>query len=174
MRVPAKGAIDGLWTGNKASRQIGPDFPRTLSQKRVLLKGPANVAEAALLLNDAEKEVPNRAAIERAGFCIIFSNRNHVYNVMWRQGERDNALYAVGLQEKVPPKRVADRKNLDLTRSRPGRSFSREQQERNPKLETSRAELRAARFLEANRRAQEISVRRMKEQSAAKRRKVTK
>merc|ERR1712136_61768 len=93
---------------------------------------------------------------------------------MWRQGERDNALYAVGLQEKVPPKRVADRKILDLTRSRPGRSFSREQQERNPKQETSRAELRAARFLEANRRAQEISVRRMKEQSAAKRRKVTK
>jgi len=116
------------------------------------------VADAALLLNDVEKEVPNRAAIERAGFCVVFSKRNHVHNVMWREGQKEKALRAFGLQLDVRPKKSATDLSKPPTKSRPGNSVRRAQlkAEAVSHKTASRAELRASRFLEANRRAKEI------------------
>lgn len=80
-----------LWSAGDAAL-LGPELK---THGHLVLKGPKNVVDAALLLNGDQGAVPR--GIEKAGFCVVFSNRTKSYYVMWQDGQRDKAQKAFGL-----------------------------------------------------------------------------
>jgi len=96
-------AMDRPWSRNtgpwKATSclQLGTSLP---GHGELELHGHANVVDATETLNAHDSRALK--PIQKAGYCVVFSNRTKVYYLMWRDGMRDKACKAFGIGKGEP------------------------------------------------------------------------
>lgn len=94
-----KQRLEGTWfAGNAIS--LGVKFPSKL--KHLEFKSEAsNIVDACDILNKEPEKVPK--AISKAGYCVVFTNRNKCYYVVYLDDKKEEAMKTAG----EPPAKAA-------------------------------------------------------------------